>query len=215
MFFLVAACVCGQTFLFHSRKAGGTTLRAALPNAVVEEGYNIQRKKQPGELWVTSIRDPVDRLWSSFRYEGRWKGTRFSGWAEKEISFNEWHARTNSTTCSRKTWQCSANCFTRWFSGCTSGPTHNAFPAAALTLSEFDVVVNMHRLQDATYAKLVQECLNLTRPIRRVSPWLAQLAIEANKKYPISTPARLPLVAENALDYALLQPYWEKPPCNA
>lgn len=214
MYWVLWASVCGQMFLFHSRKAGGTSLRNALPFATVQEGYNLDRRKMAGEVWVTSIRDPVDRLWSSFKYEGRWQGTRFAGQANKEITFTEWQAQTNTTTCSRKTWQCSANCFTRWFSGCTSGKIEAAFDAAVSTLAQFDVVVNVHRMRDPNYNALVQACLNLTRPVANIEPWLGKRAKHANNQFPADHPPLRGLVAENSLDYALLQPYWYKPPCK-
>ena len=179
---------------------------------MVTEGYNLNRTKS--ELWVTSIRDPVDRLWSSFKYEGRWQLARHAGQSQYEQSFLTWHAKTNSSYCTFKTWQCSANCFTKWFSGCTSGLTQTHFANAVKNLAQFDVVINVHLLKNLNYMVAVQKCLNLTFPLTHSLPrWMGRQAAEANLKHPLAYPERRPLVNANALDYKLLKPYWSRHPC--
>jgi hypothetical protein len=204
-----------DVFLFHTRKAGGTSLRAWLKaeriDFSVAEGYNLRRKKGK-EVWVTSIRDPVNRLWSSFTYEGRWvlRNNNFTGGG---VPFEDWLARTSTPVCSAKTWQCSENCFTRWYSGCTSGKIDDSFEAAVRGLAQFDVVVNVDRLGDNRYHDKVMRCLNATTRLPRVLPWMGRASKRANEAWPAKRVGRGRLAKLNALDYALLAPYWYRDPC--
>lgn len=69
-----------RVFAVHIRKAGGTTLRSWLGslmcknkfNGYVQEGriMDITRLSARGTFFVTILRDPVERIWSSYLYEG-------------------------------------------------------------------------------------------------------------------------------------------------
>lgn len=211
---IVTLCATSDVFLYHARKAGGTSLRHWLKQANIEhtvmEGYNLDRVKN--ETWITSIRDPVERLWSSFKYEGRWELKKHL-FNNSGVPFNKWHEKTSSLICRRKTWQCSRNCFTRWFSGCVAGKIENAWEAAVANLKKFDIIINTSKLKHKTYHEKVMACLNTTTPIKHKLPWMGRQAAIANKRWPLIRPDLTAIAKENALDYTLLAPYWDKDPC--
>ena len=185
------------------------------PGFSVTEGSNLDRvKNSSSEVWVTTIRDPIQRLWSSFKYEGRWT-LRTQNYTRPAQSFEAWLNRTMSHTCTRKTWQCAENCFTRWFSGCSSGPVENAYAAAVAGLAQFDVVVDVAQLRSPKYVARLEECLG-RRNYKRRMPYHAEHAAAGNELYPATpiTPIQMDLLnAANSVDYALLAPYTGKPPC--
>ena len=204
-------------FHFHTRKAGGTTLRRWLNQIGTTrsvEGYNFDPQTvKKGAIMVTSIRNPVDRLWSSYKYEGRWD-LRAPNFTDHGTSFASWLEKTSSNICGRFTWQCSENCYTRWFSGCTSGSIHNYFAVARQNLELFDVVINVHQLHNENYVDTLMRCLNTTiRPTHKL-PWMGIESMKANKNDPVYLSDRVSLDYLNALDHALLIPFWNRPPCK-
>ena len=73
----------------HARKAGGTTTRQWLAlkqcdhgphrggakfSGFLSEGeiVNVTRLAEPATIWLTTLREPVSRVISSYFFEGRW-----------------------------------------------------------------------------------------------------------------------------------------------
>ena len=119
--------------LFHTRKAGGTTLFHYLKK--VAKHYNIAFEhieatpiEMPGNrsdtLCVTHLRHPVSRVISGFKYEGRWPcqqvitNQSYVPTAENAVDFDTW---IEATPCKVRMlndvptlWECSTNCYIQW-----------------------------------------------------------------------------------------------------
>ena len=71
-----------RIYFYHVRKAGGTMLRKFLKKVALTHNIHLEiqenkyaREKvgsHPGTMYVTNLRDPVERSISHFKYEGRW-----------------------------------------------------------------------------------------------------------------------------------------------
>jgi hypothetical protein len=124
----------------HMRKAGGTTLRRYFIEVAMF--YNISvvaheagAEELPGTdddtLYVTHMRDPVERSLSHFKYEGRWtcdnlkdpsfrptlnNANSLERWVRTEFQGSLWLEQgfSSGLNCRYKAWQCSANCYIKW-----------------------------------------------------------------------------------------------------
>ena len=144
-------------FHLHAHKAGGTSLNRWVKLVAQEhnlttnylEGWPMPRNfvKQPDTLYVTSLRDPVSRIQSSYVYEGRWNLRDGNRTATNGLPFDEFvdrhrchtwsgecpsgpgyvgHVQNGVGTCHLKgerPYACSANCFAKWLSGIPDDPT--------------------------------------------------------------------------------------------
>jgi hypothetical protein len=159
-------------FLYHSRIAGGGILRewlgkvCKIHNITLEakEGYvlddadfeaNKDNSFNPTgrTLFITSLRDPVDRAIASYWQEGHPDETKFLDWVEDKSTKD--HGASNFI------WFCHSNCYTRWF-GAESYNRAKYFDMhrAANRLSKFDVVVRAEHLHDESYNVALQTLLN-------------------------------------------------------
>ena len=67
-------------YWFHIRKSGGTTVGNWLRKVAKSKNMSFSRtegdvlnKTKESDVWVTTIRDPVDRIWSQYLYDGKWE----------------------------------------------------------------------------------------------------------------------------------------------
>jgi len=203
-------------YWFHIRKSGGTTVGNWLRKVAKSKNMSFSRtegdvlnKTKESDVWVTTIRDPVDRIWSQYLYDGKWESPNWD--RPPKYNFSQFLHKNDATHCPDRRWVCSQNCFVFWFGGCHHG--HIIAPFAAKNLGLFDVVINIHRMNDPEYVKSVQKCLNTTIPVTRRHSWGNDYAIKATKVYPEKRPTLDKLWYANILDYVLLAPYWHIMPC--
>jgi hypothetical protein len=205
-------------YLYHARKAGGTSLRSWLkniPNVTVQEGQNLVREKDgANEIWITSIRDPIHRIISSYKYEGRWNH-KSKNYTPPGVTFDKWVETTQTHVCKSKTWSCSENCFTRWFSGCSEGLITDSLVSAAKGLAKFDVIVDVGQLHVSTYVEALEKCIGHEGFFKKL-PYNAHLSNRANELHHAqlgSEATRANLEIKNQADRLLLAPYIGQPPC--
>ena len=125
-----------RIFFGHMRKAGGSTLRAYFTN--VTQKYDLEfefsegtRIEEPGKrmdtIYITHVRDPVSRIISHYKYEGRWpcdqlvfNKSQFVPTMDNSMRFERWIASADHNgTCSSSRlrqigWKCTSNCYIRW-----------------------------------------------------------------------------------------------------
>ena len=92
----------GRVFFQHMRKAGGTTMRRWMQHekcmkadsfeGVVQERkpFNITLFREPGMLYMTALRHPVNRIVSAYFFEGRWKQKDHRRRSEDAVSMKDW-----------------------------------------------------------------------------------------------------------------------------
>jgi hypothetical protein len=162
-------------FFYHTRKAGGSTMRKWLKQVankhnltfVAKEGHLLQDDDFCNStLYVTILRDPVDRAISSYWFEGRWPQKERNRTDENSpLDLFNWTSQVNQQTRGKNLWYCASDCYCKWFGSMNGGINvdYNRNVTNALErLSRFDVVVQMERLKDNNYTSALQMVLNAT-----------------------------------------------------
>jgi hypothetical protein len=162
-------------FFYHTRKAGGSTMRKWLKQVankhnltfVAKEGHLLQDDDFCNStLYVTILRDPVDRAISSYWFEGRWPQKERNRTDENSpLDLFNWTSQVNQQTRGKLLWYCASDCYCKWFGSMNGGINvdYNRNVTNALErLSRFDVVVQMERLKDNNYTSALQMVLNAT-----------------------------------------------------
>ena len=143
--------------LLHMRKAGGTSLRqyvrrlsgkVGLESSVIE-GYTVDYQslfcRQDRTLYLTSIREPVARIKSSYLFEGRWHIEEKERRLDNAVSFAEWVDRTSNTTNTEFVWNCVSNYYIKTLIGYPKrggeGIGVAELDLAREVLSRFDIVL--------------------------------------------------------------------------
>ena len=183
------AAVETAVFLQHLRKAGGTLLRSYLVNYRCDVGASRRREsraragtarvvvqeqlafntyalaQEPHALFVTCLRDPVDRVVSLYFFEGKWKQKDFRRLNSTAEPLARWIARTAQQSARRgaqaahamasqgawpprtRIWEEVAEYYTQIFSGVAAHPATDAhYEAARAALASFDVILILERL---------------------------------------------------------------------
>lgn len=159
-------------FLYHTRKAGGSTLRVWLEKVarkhnlafVVEEGTILSQQNpvfRDRTLYITALRDPVERVVSLYWYEGRWPLTQENKTNENAVDFRDWLIESeNRLPPARRLYECSSECYCRWFGSDNINNVTVNIEAAMERLQHFDIVLNTERLKEGSYAAHVAKLLN-------------------------------------------------------
>lgn len=115
--------------MLHLRKAGGTSLRRLLQTHCRRTGIEFEalegRSTDRDELarahasssLVTCLRDPIERIKSSYRFEGRWKQAADVRSPQDAVSFRDWIDRTLATEPSPRLWTCVDNYYVKSLTG--------------------------------------------------------------------------------------------------
>eukprot|EP00985_Skeletonema_marinoi_P000751 scaffold274_cov122-Skeletonema_marinoi.AAC.3 len=127
-----------RIYFYHVRKAGGTMLRKFLKKVALTHNIHlaIQENKyareeigsHPGTMYVTNLRDPVERSISHFKYEGRWNcrqmiknATHYIPNLHNAKKFEDWDQTGGfvPSPCDKPFSfdECAVNCYIQSFSG--------------------------------------------------------------------------------------------------
>lgn len=214
----------GSVFVQHLRKAGGTMLRhffsayrcggrESVP-VVVEESRVLSGMLAPMTLYVTCIRDPVERIISSYHFEGRWPQKERRKREENAISLEDWFDEVFMASYRRdlyhrkSIWTEVRNYYVQIFSGSVTrivGEEH--YEAARETLSSFDVVLVLERLQSEEgrikATKRLRAALNIDEEAKYAClPYLAQ-ANSAKRSVVVNQSQRMWIESYNTWDRKL------------
>ena len=168
-----------RIFFAHTRKTGGTTLQRFLERVAKQyrwkidyvEGRPAEEPTRNDTLYVTSLREPVARAISNFKYEIRWPCSKLvspeqypdylpspnnsrtlEDFIEREsgkFSQKECWRKPNKRTL----WRCARNCYLRWYGrnfNCLKNP-EKSYETAMEKLLNYNLIVITERLADPSY----------------------------------------------------------------
>lgn len=205
-------------FLYHSRLAGGGILREWLGKVcrlhnitlAAKEGYVMDDSVfQAGQdnlfnptgrtLYITSLRDPVDRAISSFSQEGNPDSVSFRDWVDNKSTTD--HGASNFI------WFCHSNCFSKWFGARTyEEAQHYGVEKATERLKRFHLVIRAEELHHESYTVHLQKLLDAEQLPVPYGPWGERTSTaEVTAKYGITKEDIELLRERNQLDEQLLQ----------
>ena len=206
-------------FFYHLRKSGGTTLRHLLGQHCksesidfkVIEGWSLcEHNSLPDDIGcftLTCVRHPIDRLKSSYRFEGRWEQQAEVRLPETALSFEAWVEQTAAMAPSSKLWQCVENYTIKSLIGYPlrgeSELGEDELKIAMEVLESFDLVLITEHLSHQATADLLNHHLGITTPVpHRVYPTRAPNPTEQDEA--LFDPGTMKRVIEaNELDFRL------------
>ncbi len=211
---------CDRVFFLHMRKAAGTSMRALLESIGKRRGIEIDTQEggilhQPRmggarTFRITCLRDPLERVFSLYNFQGRWPRADQDKDPEQATPFAEW-LNTIPTPRTWRLWDESADYYAKTLSG---GPldqrgiavNERRLALARAVLERFDLVLILERLGDPAYDAWWSRRLGLPHPKRL--PWHRKTRRKQNKydiRDHITDDQRAEVVARNRFDIALYQ----------
>lgn len=176
---------CDRIFLLHMRKAAGTSLRrffgelcqlCGLDLEVVEGWpFDAARLDEERTWFVTSLRDPFERVCSLYNFEGRWPQADTVRAPESAVPFGTWFEMTEPREPAPRHWLWSVACehYTKTLGG--FGPFRDGVPEwrfepdngvsvenyrqAVRVLERFDLVLICEWLEHESYRRCIANAL--------------------------------------------------------
>ena len=144
----------------------------------IVEGKPPEYPYRNDTLYITSIRDPVSRILSSYKFEGRWnckqlvRNKEYIPSRENERSLEDdiqlidskW--KNNNGCTDRKIWRCTTNCYLLWWGkdfGCLVNETES-YQTALERLTKYDIIIVTERLKDPNYVQGLHSLFGMNKP---------------------------------------------------
>ena len=200
-----------RIYFYHVRKAGGTMIRNYLQK--VAEHYNIHLQvdeynhasyieevgSKPDTIYITNLRDPVERSISHFKYSERWdceqlvhnesfiptqlNARPFGMWNEtKGFSKSPCDLEFSFT-------ECAVNCYLQTFSGmgCTNNDWYKQYNMAFDRLRKYNLILIYERFKDPYYIQAVEDYFGGISGFNKPAHmFCGDESKEANDKVPLS-----------------------------
>lgn len=163
------------------RKAGGTSLRryfneySEITGIKFEavEGYSLDPKnllrRNIKKLLVTSLRDPIQRIKSSYRFEGRWEQNDQNPSIDTMKSFSTWVAENRCNNDNNFLWVCTENYYVKSLIGYPrigqNGIGIRELELAKENLRKFDIVLITELLSDPHTTRYLKKHFQFDREI--------------------------------------------------
>jgi len=208
----------------HMRKAGGTTILSFLNKVkdkyklelVSYEGGCIERPGTRNDtLYITHIRNPVERAITDFKYSGRWNcqwmvykhKRRPSTWLpteENARSMEGWLKKGDGymTLGGDKTlWNCRSNCFIKWLNrqhnehdicvdkhGSHHSVNSSHYESALGTAQKFHLIIQTEKLRDKEYVQSLDNYFGLASTFteEKIPMFCDNESKAANRAYPLN-----------------------------
>ena len=170
-----------RLYLHHFRRAGGTSLRSYCEQLAEEkgwqydviEGYTLDFERQfesaPPTLHITCLRDPIARIKSSYRFEGRWGQQDRDPRPETEKSFADWAEERRCNDGQPFLWMCTENYYVKSLIGYPTigadGIGREELDLAKQRLRKFELVLITDRLSDPETADYLRQRLDFDVPV--------------------------------------------------
>jgi len=163
---------------------------------LVHEGIaSLDPRDHPNMLFVTTLRDPIERAISHFKYDMRWSCSQLAmnkSFVPTLENANPISKRLVPYHCAGKrgrrcnrVWGCVSQCYTRWFANgdCECDIQKNVAESEE-KLNRFHIILLTHMLEDPNYVKMIETALGDQFPKSR-SMFCFYESKAANKKYPL------------------------------
>jgi hypothetical protein len=173
-----------RIYFSHTRKAGGSTIAKFLENIattkqwelVVNEAREQESPDRDDTLYIVNLRDPIERIISDYKYEGRWdckqlvyNETEFLPSYENQKTIQDDIKDIQESpilSVDNWLWRCVEQCYTRWY-GEQFNMIHSnedstlqdnqqlrhAMMATLERLKKYDIIVITEWLKDLDYVK--------------------------------------------------------------
>lgn len=168
-----------RIYFAHTRKAAGTALQRFLERVAKQygwkfdyvEGRPVEEPSRNDTLYVTSLREPVARALSHYKYEIRWPCSKVVSPGQYpdfiplpnnsrtlEDFIERESGKLSQKECWRKPskrilWRCARNCYLRWYGAnfnCLKDP-ERSYETALQKLLKYNLIVVTERMGDPTY----------------------------------------------------------------
>ena len=209
-----------RIYLHHFRRAGGTSLRFYCEQLTTEKGWQCEVEEghaldferhfttSPPTLHITCLRDPITRIKSSYRFEGRWPQMDPDPRLETAKSFARWVAETRCNDGDSFLWMCTENYYVKSLIGYPRAGAvsvgRDELDLAKRRLREFELVLVTDRLSYPETARFLRRKLDFDMPVpHRRYPELERPAATDEELFDAPTLARLG--EANQLDFELYQ----------
>lgn len=205
--------------MYHLRKAGGTSLRQLLLqhyggysevfNAL--EGWTLtdewRSKFLDTSYSITSLRNPLDRIRSSYKYAGRWPQKAEVRSTDNVKSFRHWIDEVAGYKPNKYLWKCVENYYIKSLIGYPiageKGIGEEELSQAKNVLRAFNMVLIIEELSSAGTAKLLSRELAITEVVPHTAfPTAAKSPVE-NDSDLFDAPTIDWLIEVNELDFKL------------
>ena len=201
-----------RIYFYHVRKAGGSMIRNYLQKVCSYYNINLHmleynyasKYEEVGSrsdtLYVTNIRDPIERSISHYKYSERWDcqqlvmnvsfiPTRYN----IEQPFNAWNDTQGFTSspCDMpfSFTSCAVNCYIQAFSGigCTTSNWYDEYNVAFDTLRRYNMVLVYEKFKDVKYVQAIENFFGGVQGFNEPSTmYCGEEAKEANELVPLS-----------------------------
>lgn len=189
---------------------------------VVKEYNHASKEEDVGgrhdTIYVTNMRDPVERSISHFKYDGRWdcgqltKNESFVPTEQNARSFEAWNQTRGfeSSECDApfSFISCAVNCYIQTFSGkgCTDDNWSTEFNLAQDLLLRYNLILVYEKFRDPEYIKAVEQFFGGVEGFNEpVSMFCGRESRAANERVPLAVKFEhvLKLTRLNAMDNRL------------
>lgn len=174
-------------FLYHMRKAGGTSLRRYLAEWAAHTGRSVDVVEgltlgsttpflfETETVHLTSLREPIARLKSAYRFEGRWPQTATTRTPESAQPFAVWVRETAVSDPERPgwLWQCSSNYYVKSLTGWPRGGVdvdQRRTNEAKRILERFEIVLITEELSSTATQQYLKRRLDFDGTLTRARP---------------------------------------------
>ena len=200
-----------RIYFYHVRKAGGTMIRNYLQKVAEQydihlqvDEYNHASSKEevgskPDTLYITNLRDPVERSISHFKYSERWDCEQLvhnESFIPTQLNarpFSSWNGTKGfeSSPCDLEFsfTQCAVNCYLQTFSGmgCTNNEWFKQYNMAFDRLRKYNLILIYERFKDPKYIHAVEDYFGGIQGFNTPAHmFCGDESKEANDKVPLS-----------------------------
>ena len=201
-----------RLFFYHVRKAGGTMIRSYIQKVASHYKLNLHMQEvkhasfheevgsRNDTIYITNIRDPVERSISHFKYEGRWDcrqmihNKSYVATLDNARDFREWNETHGFVPSECDVpfvfTKCAVQCYIQTFSGagCTLDDWMSEYNLAFERLCNYNLILVYDNFKDPSYVNAIEEFFGVKGFNKHHEEmFCGPQSWEANKRVPLKT----------------------------